>query len=163
MKGDYYECSTCPYKTSRSANANRHIKTVHAENALAYAYNKRRNKFSKIVKISIADISELQEEEIYIQKIIKKINKPLDDLERLYQEFPTELKAFPLLNIIMKSLESSNPDKAIYNAIENARADIVISRIARYMSYTTKRPVNESENILKEKIKLCPARFSTIS
>lgn len=158
IEKDYYQCSSCSYKTTRASNANRHIKLKHEGRANAYNYKKQ--KFSIKNKLSLTDdLSELEIEDLRIKKILEKITEPFEILQETTKSLKELQRAEFINTVVLKSLESNNPAKTLTNANTSLKCDLLLQRLAEYMSLVNKKPIVFSLTILKEKIKLCPVYY----
>lgn len=168
MHGNGYQCDSCNKTFSRSYNANRHIKAIHKDNALAFnmVTGKSSSEVPQPLNILNEDLlpsgmnfNEYNllgtpiEEAAALIDIIGKIKKPFETLESSILHIPEVQRIFYLSNLLISSLLSSDPVKIIQDSVDLVQSYKFKNKIVKYISQRNSSDSISAEILLLETFK----------
>lgn len=185
MGRDLYGCTGCKKTFGRRYNAERHNKKVHDEMAIVYdnktnLVSDKRTMASKRASIAGPDSMDIGEkadrfnnnslkttypgpstdkgndDEDKILKIFGKMLPLIEELDKLLLDAPPAKRIDTVAGIIMSSLMSSNPFKAMRGAIDFQNSIKGMKNASYFVAASNKIPTAQAQELLRSSILSAP-------
>lgn len=150
-----YNCTICKKKFSRRWNANRHNNTIHAGLSIIYDNETgvRINSKQPYHANSTVKGEEPETNEKLILDIVGKMLQPFEELEILYIHKSEHEKIKNLSELLVEALSTSNPVRALNDALEYQRSLRAKIKFIEYISTSMNVHSNIAASHLTDLIK----------